>query len=345
MFQRVFIDDLVLFTEHIASAVRAGVPLHQTVELLAGEMVGRSFRATLVDIAGELRAGSNLADAVARHPKVFPDYFIRVLRAGEEGGALPDSLQQLAELIQKNYVVGRKVRKVFAYPVALVFFLSAFMFFYGTYIMPQIANIYEELGAELPASFLFLIRFHYTAFSVTLLIIAVVFWFARRFARVGWSGLMFDWFDLECPFLGNFTRQALASRLTRTLGTLLRAGVPLPEAISLCGGMLNNKRAQASVETVRRSVERGETLSTSMITETLFPPTMIWMLSAAEVKGDFLATLDHLADFYAARVENTVLWTIEILEPLMILVVGGLMVILATALYTPVFNLVSAFGL
>jgi type II secretory pathway component PulF len=337
-------DDLVLFTQHLSSAVRAGVPLHQTVELLAGEMVGRGFRKALSSVAAELRTGATLAESLAKHPGFFPDYYLTILRVGEEAGTLPDTMRQLADLLQKNFIIGRKLKKVFAYPIAILSLLLMASVLYGTFIIPQFMDIYKELHAQIPAPLQFLLRFQYRAFTAAIVIIGVVFWMARRFARVGWCGLMFDKFDLNCPVLGVFTRYAIASRLSRALGTMLRSGIPLPEAMTLCGKMLNNEKARQSIEAVRNSVERGETLGTSMLSESLFPPTMIWLLSAAEVKGDFIGTLDQLADFYNAKVENTALWVLEILEPMLILVVGGLLIALAAGLYSPVFSLVDAIG-
>ncbi len=341
---KVFTDDLVLFTQHLASAVRAGAPLHQTVEVLAGEVSGKGFRQILTSVAQELRSGSTLAESLGKFPEVFPDYYLRVLRTGEEAGTLQETLLELGNLLQKNHVIGHKLRKVFAYPVAILAFLAIAMIFYATYLLPMIAGIYVELGIALPEPVQFIVNFQFRLFAFAILGFIVFFFMARRFARVGWCGLVFDSFDLNFPFLGAMTRNAIASRITRALASMLRVGVPLPDAMSLCGKMLENRKAQQSIEAVREQVVRGETLSTAMLSESLFPPTLVWLLSAAEVKGDFVGTLEQLSDFYSAKVDQTSMWIVEILEPLMILVVGGIMVILATALYTPVFSLVNVIG-
>ncbi len=340
----VFTDDLVLFTQHLASAVRAGAPLHQTVEVMAGEMSGKGFRQILAQVAQELRSGATLAESLGKFPAVFPDYYLRVLKTGEEAGTLQATLLELGNLLQKNHILGHKLRKVFAYPVAILMFITFAMTLYSVYLVPQFAAIYEEMGAEIPKPLLTLINSEFRLFEGAILGFIVLFFVARRFARVGWCGLVFDSFDLNCPFLGVMTRNAIASRITRALASMLHVGVPLPDAMSLCGQMLDNRKAQQSIAAVREQVERGETLSTAMLSESLFPPTLVWLLSAAEVKGDFVGTLEQLSDFYSAKVDQTSVWIVEILEPLLILVVGGIMVIMATALYAPIFSLVDAVG-
>lgn len=351
MFRKVFLDDLVLFTQHLGSAVRAGVPLHQTVELLAGEMVSRYFRQVLADVAKSLRAGESLYESLSPHPDVFPEFYLRVVRAGEESGTLAESLPQLSNLLLKNHSVGLKLRRVFAYPLGVLLVLIGASVAYQTYLLPQIVGIYHELGAEIPDATRFLIQFQFKAFAIGLGFFLIAAFLARRFARVGWFGMIFDKFDLNFPFLGVFTRYALASRLSRSLATMLRAGIPLPEAMSLCGSMLSNNSARKSIEEARQSVERGETFGTALLAQSLFPPTMIWLISAAEVKGDFVQTLEQLADFYSDKVETTVQWSLELLEPILLLVVGGICVFMALGLYAPVFklyfpifNLVSAIG-
>jgi type II secretory pathway component PulF len=340
-----YTDDLVLFTQHLGSAIRGGLPLHQTVELLSGEMAGRAFRNALAEVARDLRAGETLYNSLSKHKEFFPDYYLRVLHAGEESGTLPETLTQLADLLQKNFLIGQRIKRVFAYPVTVTAILTSMIVGARIYIIPQFRSIYEELGVELPAGFVFLLNYYYVLTSFMLALLVLVFLMARRYGHAGWGGLVFDWFDLNLPFLGVFTRYAIASRLTRTLATMLRNGIALPEAMSLCGEMLGNSKAQESIETARRSVERGETLGTSMLGDTLFPPTLIWMISAAEVKGDFIGTLDHLADFYSSKVEQTILWTMEILEPLCLIVVGAFLLTIAVGLYSPIFSLANGIGI
>jgi len=341
------VDDLVLFTQHVATAMRLGVPLHQTVDLLSGEMVDRPFRKALAEIARDLGTGSSLCEALSRYPRVFPDYYLRILKVGEESGTLPDTMEQLTDLLEKNFRISQKLKRVFAYPVVILTMLSIAGILYTGWILPQFSNVYSELGAELPSAFQFLMNFQRSMFPAAILAVLILFLLARRFARAGWCGLAFDWFDLNFPFLGVFTRYAIASRLTRALAVMLKNGVTLPDSMKLCADMLDNKVATKSIQAARQSVERGETLGTALISETLFPPTMIWMLSAAEVRGDFVGALEHLADFYAVKVDNTIQWFLEIFEPLLIIIVGGLMVVLAFAIYTPVFsifNMVNAIG-
>jgi MSHA biogenesis protein MshG len=336
-------DDLVLFTQHVSSAVRLGVPLHQTVELLSGEMTNRGFRRALADVSSSLSAGETLYEALSRHAKQFPDYYLRILKAGEQAGTLADTLDQLADLLQKNFLMSQKLKRIFAYPLAILALLTVAWILYTNWLFPAFMEVYVELGAELPAGFQLLIQFQEWSVPTVLFLILIFFLIARKFARVGWCGLVFDRFDLHFPVLGVFTRYAIASRLARALGVMLRNGVTLPDAMGLCGEMLENKKARESIYKAKESVEKGETLGAALISETLFPPTMVWMLSAAEARGDFVGALDHLADFYAAKVENSSQWFLEILEPLAIIVVGSLMVILAFGLFSPIFNLASMF--
>jgi type II secretory pathway component PulF len=335
-------DDLLLFTQHVGSAMRLGVPLHQTVELLSGEMVNRSLRKALAAVAKDLGSGASLHEALSKFPAVFPEYYLRVLQTGEVSGTLPETMENLANLLQKNYVMSQNLRRAFAYPVVILTLLSAAAMLYMGWVLPQFADVYNELGAALPPATIFLMRISNWMFPAAFIAALFLFLLARRFAHSGWCGLVFDRFDLNFPFLGVFTRYAVASRLTRTLGVMLRNGVPLPDAMGLCADMLDNEAARKGINAARESVERGETLGTALLAESLFPPTMVWMLSAAEVRGDFVGALDHLADFYAVRVENTIQWFLEILEPLLIIIVGGVMVVLAFGLFSPIFSLVNA---
>jgi type II secretory pathway component PulF len=334
-------DDLVLFSQHVGSAMKLGVPLHQTVELLSGEMINRSFRKALSHVAADLKAGEGFYEALAKHDRLFPEFYLRVLKAGEESGTLPDTMNQLSDLLQKNFILSQRLRRVFAYPVTVFTLLAAMGALYTGFILPNFAAVYEELGAELPPQTQFLFKLQGFFFPVALIAGILLFLLARRFARAGWCGLAFDRFDLNFPFLGVFTRYALASRLTRSLAIMLRNGITLPESMRLCASMVDNKVAERSLNAARESVERGETLGAALLSESLFPPTMVWMLSAAEVRGDFVGSLDHLSEFYAVKVENTASWFLEILEPLLILIVGGLLVVLAFGIFGPIFSLVS----
>ncbi|MCA9412845.1 MAG: type II secretion system F family protein [Candidatus Omnitrophica bacterium] len=343
-------DDLLLFTQHVGAAMKVGVPLHPTIEILAGEMVNRKFRRTLIQVAADLKAGATFHEALSKEPRTFPDYYLRTLKAGEAAGSLPETMEQLVDILQHNFILSQKLKKAFAYPLVILLILGCMGLFYTSLVLPTVESVMEEvrggedwLSGEIDEAVVMPAAHAYFPAAIVsiVLIIGILFFLARRFVRAGWCGLTFDRIDLNLPFLGVFTRYAIASRLTRSLASILRCGIPLPEALGLCADMFENRIARSSLLKTRETVEKGETLGTAMLSESLFPPTLVWMLSAAEIRGDFLKALDQMSEFYQAKVETTSAWMVEILEPLMIVLVGVLFVVLAASIFSPILTVLN----
>lgn len=346
-------DDLVLFTQHVGAAVKMGLPLHQAVRLLSAEMSNGRVRRSLAGAAEDLERGATLHQALSSRKRVFPDYYLNVLRSGEKAGALPETLAHLADILQHNFILSQKMKKAFAYPVLVLGVLGMFAIVLTGWIGPNMEGVLDELrdssdyltgelSLEQPA---LLGPFAPHVATVTISVIAavvVLFFFVGRFVRAGWCGLIFDRFDLYFPVLGVFTRYAIASRLTRSLASILRCGIPLPEALGLCAEMIENGVVKKSILNMRASVEKGGSLSASMKSISIFPPSLVWMLSAGEVRGDFLHTLDQLADFYQATVETTSAWMVEVIEPILILLVGLVFIVLAATIFSPMLTLFGA---
>jgi type IV pilus assembly protein PilC len=340
-------DDLILFTRQLSGAISMELPLGQTLEVMAQELNGRAFGKTLTNIKEQVEEGIPLSQALGKHTRFFPEYYCRLVAAGEHGNTLKEILNQLAGYLERMFKLNKRIRAGLVYPsvVGILILFDIFLFgFLG--IINRFQAIYKEFGTSLPAiSMLFITIgnkfFFYLGGFIVMLILLVILYFFTGFIRAPKGRFVIDRLLLNLPLIGIVARRIAAARFTRTLGSLLRGGVPLPEALQLVANTGTNELVKQAILSVREQVQEGEKLGKTLAGTEVFPKTMVWMIAMGEDKGTLESTLDHLADFYDTQVESSITIAMTIFEPLVIIVLGILVAFFVSAMYLPLFNIIN----
>jgi type IV pilus assembly protein PilC len=341
---RVSTKDLAVFTRQFATMINAGLPLVQCLEILAKQTEKENFRRVISDIMHEVESGSTLAEALGKHKNVFDQLYVNMVESGEAGGILDDILMRLATYIEKAEGLKRKVKSAMMYPmVVLVVALGATTFML-LFIIPTFAKMFSDFGGQLPLptqivlALSNLLRNFWWAIGGTLLGLALGF---RQYYRTDSGRTVIDKLQLKVPVLGEVLRKASIARFTRTLGTLIKSGVPILTGLEITARTAGNKVISASVLKTRASIREGETLANPLRECDVFPAMVVQMIAVGEETGALDEMLRKIADFYDDEVDTAVETLTSVIEPIMIvfmgLIVGGMVV----AMYLPMFKLVA----
>ena len=299
--------------------------------------------AVIGQVRTDVEQGSNLSNALGRHPKVFNRLFVAMVRAGEVGGSLDRVLLRLAETIERQVELRRKVRSAMTYPVVVgvlvVGIVSAMLLF----VIPMFRDIYRQLGGSLPAPTQFLIGLSEFVRSWWFVIVGLAIvgtnvarrWVATDEGRARWDAL-----KLRAPVFGGLVRITALSRFARTFAALVRSGVPILEALDIVAETSGNEVVAIAVRDGRQAVEQGEPLARRLETHDVFPPMVTQMMAVGEETGAVDTMLDKIADFYDQEVEATVAALTSLIEPLLIVVMGACVGGMVISLYLPMFNII-----
>jgi type IV pilus assembly protein PilC len=342
--ERVKKKELAIFSRQMSVLIDAELPLIQGLNILAEQTRNAYFKRVIIEVRTDVEAGSSLDQALRKHPKVFDDLFCNLIGSGEQSGSLDIMLQRLAEYIEKIVKLRAQVRQAMIYPSAIITFAVLVSIFLLWKVIPVFASIFVEMDAELPALTAFIIRLSDFIGKYVLFIflgaIAAVFLF--RFYRKTQSGRWtVDSAILKMPLFGPLMVKVSISRVTRTLSTLLGGGVSMLESLKITSSTAGNVLLEKSVMDVRRQVTEGRNLTESFAATGRFPFMMIQMISVAEATGTLDRMLSKLADFYDDEVQGTVSSLLSIMEPVMMIFVGGIVGVLILSMYLPIFNLMA----
>jgi type IV pilus assembly protein PilC len=342
--ERVKKKELAIFARQMSVLIDAELPLIQGLNILAEQTRNAYFKRVIIEVRTDVEGGSSLDQALRKHPKVFDDLFCNLIASGEQSGSLDIMLQRLAEYIEKIVKLRAQVRQAMIYPSAIVTFAILVSIFLLWKVIPIFAQIFVEMDAELPALTAFIIQMSDFIGKYVLFIfmgaIAAVFLF--RYYRKTQSGRWtVDSAILKMPLFGPLMVKVSISRVTRTLSTLLGGGVSMLESLKITSSTAGNVLLEKSVMDVRRQVTEGRNLTESFKATGRFPFMMTQMISVAEATGTLDRMLSKLADFYDDEVQNTVSSLLSIMEPVMMIFVGGIVGVLILSMYLPIFNLMS----
>jgi type IV pilus assembly protein PilC len=340
--ERVKKKELAIFARQMSVLIDAELPLIQGLNILAEQTRNAYFKRVIIEVRTDVEAGSSLDQALRKHPKVFDDLFCNLIASGEQSGSLDIMLQRLAEYIEKIVKLKAQVRQAMIYPSAIITFAILVSIFLLWKVIPIFAQIFVEMDAELPALTAFIIQLSDFISKYVLFIfmgaIAAIFLF--RFYRKTQSGRWaVDAAILKMPLFGPLMVKVSISRVTRTLSTLLSGGVSMLESLKITSTTAGNVLLEKSVMDVRRQVTEGRNLTESFKATGRFPFMMTQMISVAEATGTLDRMLSKLADFYDDEVQGTVSSLLSIMEPVMMVFVGGIVGVLILSMYLPIFNL------
>jgi type IV pilus assembly protein PilC len=336
--------DMAIFTRQFSTMVDAGLPLVQCLTILAEQSESKTLRAVTAKVAGNVEAGSTLADALRRHPRTFDDLYVNLVEVGEAGGILDTVLQRLSVYIEKAAALKRKVKAAMIYPATIIGVAFVVVLFMLTFVIPTFAKMFTQMGADLPLPTLIVIRLSDLALGYWWLILGGMIGIVvgiRAYYRTEGGRSLIDALLLKLPVFGTLIRKVSVARFTRTLGTLVSSGVPILEGLRITARTAGNRVVERAVLETRASVTAGKTLAEPLKASTVFPPMVVQMISVGEQTGALDAMLNKIADFYDDEVDTAVSGLTALLEPLMIVFLGVVIGGLVIAMYLPIFRLVT----
>ena len=337
------IKDKAVFASKMSALINAGVPIVRSIDLMASQQKMPLFKRALESVSLEVNQGISLGEALKRWPKVFDKLSVAMVEAGEAGGVLDDALKRLAKLLEDNAKLQNQIKGALAYPVAVLFIAVAVFLGMTIFIIPTFAGIFEDLGAKLPwftqmlVDLSKLLRSPFSLYLVVAIVIAV-FLFGQFYATpIGRRKV--DALILKIPLFGDLIQKTSTAQFCRTFSSLSRAGVPILTSLDIVRETSGNVIFSDAINTGRQEVLQGIPLSVALGRLKVFPDLAISMLSIGEETGEMDAMLSKVADFYEDEVETTVKALTSMLEPAMIVLVGGIVASILVAMYLPMFSI------
>lgn len=336
--------DIVTFTRLFATMIDAGLPIVQCLDILQGQTDNKFFANILRDIKSSVEQGATFSDSLRRHPKVFDHLYVNLVQAGEVGGILDTILNRLAVYIEKAMKLRRQVRGAMVYPsIVLVVFVGVLSILL-MFVIPGFQNMFKDFGAkdELPAltqgvmavSAFFVS--HFVVFFLTLTGIVVGFGYANRTPR---GKKIIHRALLRMPVLGPVLRKIAVARFTRTLGTLLSSGVPILDAMEIVARTAGNVIVEEAILYARLKISEGKNMAEPLLQTNVFPPMVVQMVGVGEQTGALDTMLNKIADFYEEEVDVAVAAMTSLIEPVMMVGIGGTVGVVLIAMYLPIFSL------
>lgn len=342
--RRIRINDMVVMSRQLATLVRAGLPINESLFTVAAQTENLYLRQVVMDVRQNILRGSTFTEAVSRHPAVFPELYVALIRAGEAGGVLEETLETAAEQFDKEAELRERVRAAFTYPLVVVLTACFVVAFLVLFIIPEFAKVYEMFQTELPAITQLLVSISKAATIWYMDMIALLagiggFFGIRRYISTPRGRKQWDSLKLRAWIFGKLNRKIAIARLTRTLAAMLRAGVPILQALTISARVSNNVIIIEAMNRVAEFVQQGARLWMPMEQTGQFPPMVTRMIAAGEESGNLDEMLAELTRFYDRDVQYTVEKLTKLLEPALTVVVGGIVLFVLLALYMPIFNL------
>jgi type IV pilus assembly protein PilC len=344
--EKVKLKELAVYSRQLSVLIDAELPLIQSLTILTQQTKNKYFKRVITSVREDVEAGSTLNQAKRKFPKAFDDLYCNLIASGEQSGSLDIMLRRLAEYIEKIVRLRSKVKQAMIYPVAIVIFAVVVAIFLLWKVIPVFASIFIELGAQLPGLTAFIIALsRFVSGNILFIfigIIALVVGF-RYFRRTKQGRWMTDRWILKIPLFGELLRKVAISRITRTLSTLVSGGVPMLESLKITSTTANNVLLEAAMMEARQKVAEGQSLTEALKQTGHFPFMLTQMVSVGEATGTLDEMLTKLADFYDEEVDASVSSLLSVMEPILLIFVGGMVGSLVISMYLPIFSLMQQF--
>jgi type IV pilus assembly protein PilC len=341
---RVKLKQVAIFCRQFATMVNSGLPILRALSILADQTESKELAKVLVQARTDVEQGSSLSAAMGKHPKAFNNTFIAMVKAGETGGVLDDVLLQLASQIEKEVSLRRQIKSAMTYPVVVVCLVVLIMSAMLLFIVPQFETIYASLDSALPlpTTILLAVSRVFTKYwwMVILASVGGAFLF-KRYKKSDKGRGRIDALKIRVPVFGPLFHKVALARFSSTLSMLMRAGVPILQALEIVKDTVNNQVISSAVEDVKTSVREGESIAKPLGKHKVFPPMVVQMMAVGEETGAVDTMLDKVSEFYNSEVTATVEALTSLIEPLLIAIIGGAVGAAVVALYMPMFNIIN----
>lgn len=343
----VTIKDKAVFSRQFAVMVNAGVAMVRSLGILADQCPNPKFKKALQEISADVQQGTNLSEAMRKHPKCFDGLYVSMVQAGEVGGVLDEVMNRLAKLLEDVSRLQNQIKSAMTYPIAVGFIAVTVFLGMTLFLLPIFANIFEELDADLPAFTAMMMgisKFLRTPLYMGILIVTIVVLSIayKEFYKTTKGRVTMDRFFLKMPLFGDLVQKTATARFCRTFGALSRSGVPILTALEIVRDTAGNQVISNAIDEARSEVQTGGMISLALQREQVFPVMAIQMISIGEETGEIDTMLMKVADFYEDEVEQAVKALTSVMEPIMIVVLGGMVGSILVAMYLPIFGIMDA---
>jgi len=337
--------DIVIFTRQFATMINAGLPLVQSLDILAKQTENPALSEVTRQVVYDVESGHTLADAFSKHPKAFTDLYVNMVAAGEAGGILDTILLRLATFLEKNDALVRKVKGAMVYPGVIFTVAAVAVAVLLIFVIPTFQAMFASVNLELPLPTRIVIGASQLLINywwVILLVIGLSVFGIRKYYATDDGKKRIDQMLLNAPVLGDLLRKSAVSRFTRTLGTLISSGVSILDGLEITAKTAGNRVIHDAVMASRNSIAGGETIAAPLEKSKVFPPMVISMIAVGEQTGGLDEMLSKIADFYDDEVDVAVGALLSLMEPVMIVVLGVIVGGMVVAMYLPIFDMVNA---
>ena len=337
--------DLIVFTRQFSTMIDAGLPLIQGLDILANQEENPTFKKVLMQVKLDVEGGSSLAEALKKHPKVFDNLYVNLVAAGEMGGILDTILQRLAAYIEKNARLVSKVKGALIYPVTIMAIAVVVILIMLVFVIPVFAEMFTDFGGELPGltqavvSISDFLRFNWIVLTV---IFAGLFYAFKKWKSTDRGEYLFDKYMLKAIVIGDLLRKVAVAKFTRTLGTLITSGVPILDGMDVVAKTAGNRVVEEAINNTKQSISEGKTIAAPLEESGVFPPMVCQMVAVGESAGSLDSMLEKIADFYEEEVDAAVDAITALIEPAMMVFLGGTVGTMLIAMYLPIFKIAGA---
>ncbi len=340
---KVTINDLVIFTRQFAVMVDAGLPLVQCLQILTDQQENITFKNCLRAVRGDVESGLTFADSLAKHPKIFDDLFVNLIAAGEVGGILDTILNRLAIQLEKQEKLRKQLKGAMVYPGTVSVIALACIVLLLVKVIPVFEQMFADFGGTLPGPTQMVIQLSNFLQAYIVYMLSGIFALATAFGQARMRSPAFrfqtDGIALKLPVFGNIIKKVAVARFTRTLGTMISSGVPILDGLDIVAKTAGNMIIEEELQMTRRSISEGKTIAEPLQGSKIFPGMMVQMVSVGEETGSMEVMLNKIADFYDDEVDTAVSGLTAMLEPIMMVFMGGSIGTILIAMYLPIFTI------
>ena len=339
---RVSLKDILIFTRQLYAMVHAGIPLVQALRVIKDQIPNRTLKNIIEEMASFIEEGGRFSTALSRYRDVFGDLYISMIRAAEEAGTLEETLRRLAEYLEKVEKLRGKVKSAMFYPVFVLIVASVIITGILVFVIPTFQQLYADLGGELPGLTKMVInasnwlRDYIGWFILFLVLFIILFIQARKIKKFKY---ITDYALLRMPIFGELVLKSSIANFSRTLASMISSGINILDALQISAETSNNEVIREAILDVKAQVEKGVNLSAALSKHRIFPPMLINMVAIGEQAGNLDEMLSKVADFYEEEVDRTVDGLTSLIEPLMIVFIGGIIGVIIVAMYLPIFKI------
>lgn len=339
--------DIVIFTRQLSTMIDAGLPLVHGLDILGNQQENPTFKKMLLEIKTEVESGATLADALKKYPKHFDRLFRNMVAAGEIGGILDEVLRRLSDYMEKAQALKAKVKSAMTYPAIVLAISMIVLGIILVFVIPVFAKMFAEFGSALPAPTQIVINVSNFIKSYILVILgglglSVIA--VKKFYSTPRGKLIIDKFVLRAPVFGPLIKKVAVAKFSRTLGTLINSGVPIIDALNVAAGTAGNKIIENAIRAVKVSISEGRSIAQPLMESGVFPGMVVQMISVGETTGALDSMLNKIADFYDQEVDTAVDGLTSMIEPFMIVFLGGTIGSIIIAMYLPIFKMAGVVG-